>query len=937
MDLLPLLVVTPFVGALFPAILKSRLRIDPAITATVFAGFAFVCLVFLAPSAIHGETLISTWQWMPSIGLAVSFRLDGLGLLFAILILGIGLLVILYARYYLKREDATGRIYAFLLLFMGAMLGVVLSENLILLLIFWELTSLASFLLIGYWKHDTEARQGARLALFVTGGGGLALLAAVLLIGQMVGSYQLSDVLSAAAVIKRHSLYEPTLVLMLLAAFTKSAQFPFHFWLPHAMAAPTPVSAYLHSATMVKAGIFLLARLFPAFAGTQEWFILVGGAGVITLVMGAYHALFQHDLKGLLAYSTVSHLGLITLLLGLGTSLGAVAAVFHIMNHALFKASLFMAAGIIDHEAGTRDMRRLNGLFKYMPHTALLAMVAAGAMAGVPLLNGFLSKEMFFTEAVNLAWLGYTGWSLPVAAVVAGIGSVAYSARFVHDVFFNGEPVNLPKTPHEPPRWMKVPVELLVALCLGVGILPAQTIGPLLDVAAASVIQRGLPEFSLSLWHGFNLPFVMSLIALGGGVVVYAMREKIFAIHDRIFPPVSGKNAAEGLLLRTFALAAWLHVRIENGSLQRYVLALLIAVLVVGFAGIRGEPLAGSVPTQPAPAVVWILGAILVVGAVSTVWTHRTRLTAVVLVGIVGLVVSLLFVRLSAPDVAMTQLLVEFVSIVLVLLALFFLPARTPDESSPMRRLRDGAVAVVAGLGAAWLTYAMLTRPSSSISEFFTAQALPGGGGTNVVNVILVDFRGFDTLGEITVLGIAAVGIFAMLATASLRIPVRDMDGRAWSRDRHPVILAVVARPLLPIAILISVYLFLRGHNLPGGGFIAALVTATAVILQYLSDGSALAQSRLRLNFMRLVGAGVLIAAATGIGSWIFDYPFLTSAFGHFHLPIIGEFELATAMLFDLGVYIAVVGTVLLILAYLGRLNAPLDTVPNIRSPKVHR
>jgi multicomponent K+:H+ antiporter subunit A len=299
---------------------------------------------------------------------------------------------------------------------------------------------------------------------------------------------------------------------------------------------------------MVKAGIFLLARLFPALSGTDLWFTLVGGAGVITLLMGAYHALWQHDIKGLLAYSTISHLGLITLLFGLGPSLGAIAGVFHIMNHAVFKASLFMAAGIIDHETGSRDMRKINGLFKYMPYTAVLAIVAAAAMAGVPLLNGFISKEMFFQETVDLATLGFVGYGLPAAAVLAGIGSVAYSSRFIHDVFFNGEPIGLTRTPHEPPRWMKFPIEFLVVLMVAVGVAPAYTVGPILDVVAGSVLQRGLPEFNLSPWHGFNIAFMMSVVALVGGVVVYALRHRIFALHDRIFPAVSGRNVTEGLL-----------------------------------------------------------------------------------------------------------------------------------------------------------------------------------------------------------------------------------------------------------------------------------------------------------------------------------------------------------------------------------------------------
>jgi len=765
----------------------------------------------------------------------------------------------------------------------------------------------------------------------VTGGGGLALFAGVLLLGHMVGSFSLSDILQAGSVVKSHPLYKLTLVLILLGAFTKSAQFPFHFWLPHAMAAPTPVSAYLHSATMVKAGIFLLARLFPVLSGTDMWFTLVGGAGVITLVMGAYHALWQHDLKGLLAYSTISHLGLITLLFGLGTSLGAIAAVFHIMNHAVFKASLFMAAGIVDHETGTRDMRKINGLFKYMPYTAVLAIVSAAAMAGVPLLNGFISKEMFFQETVDLVKLGFVGYGLPAAAVLAGVGSVAYSSRFIHDVFFNGEPVGLTRTPHEPPRWMKFPMEFLVVLVVAVGVAPAYTVGPILDVVAGSVLQRGLPEFNLSPWHGFNAAFMMSVVALVGGVIVYALRDRIFALHDRIFPPISGRNLTEGLLHRIFRWAIRLNGLVENGSLQRYLFLLIASTLIVGVAAFRGESLFGSAPTQPLDLQTLAYGVFLIAGAVGTVLYHRSRFVSVVIVGVVGLMVSLLFVRFSGPDIAMTQLLVEFATVILILLALYFLPWTSPVESSAARRIRDASVAALAGTGVGALSYALLTRPLESISQFFITEAKPGGGGTNIVNVILVDFRGFDTLGEITVLAVAAVGIYVLLSNAKVDIPGVDMDGRPWAWDRHPVVLAVIARTMLPLALLVAVYLFLRGHNLPGGGFIAALVAATALILQYLSDGSAMAQTRTGWRYRMLLGSGILIAAGTGIGSLFLGYPFLTTSFTHVSLPIVGEFELATAMLFDLGVFVAVVATVVLILVCLGRLNAPLDTVPTIR------
>ncbi len=488
-----LVILTPFLGAALAAEVSRWGRLHAAWMAGAVTLIALAWLLPLASTPFAGQAVVQRFSWMPAAGLDLAFRLDGLGLLFALLILLIGLLIILYARYYLSPNDSMGRFYASLLLFMGSMLGVALSENIIQLLIFWELTSLSSFLLISYWQQRTEARNGARMALNVTGAGGLALLGGFLLLGEIAGSYDLSVILVSGDVIRAHPLYLPMLLLVLLGAFTKSAQFPFHFWLPSAMAAPTPVSAYLHSATMVKAGVFLLARLFPALSGTPEWAMLVGGVGLTTLLIGAFIALFQHDLKGLLAYSTISHLGLITLLFGIGTPLAAIAGVFHIINHATFKASLFMAAGIIDHETGSRDMRRINGLWKFMPHTAVLAMVASAAMAGVPLLNGFLSKEMFFAEAVGVTTQMRFGWLLPAAVTVAGIFAVAYSLRFIHDVFFNGEPINLPKTPHEPTRWMKVPVEILVALCLLVGIFPALTVEPILAVASVGVLQGPLP------------------------------------------------------------------------------------------------------------------------------------------------------------------------------------------------------------------------------------------------------------------------------------------------------------------------------------------------------------------------------------------------------------------------------------------------------------
>lgn len=916
-------VLMPFIGAPFAAGISKLGRLHSAWMAGAVALFAILLLIPGLMEVFAGQVLIQRLSWMPMVGLDLVFRLDGLGLLFALLILGIGLLIILYARYYLSAQDDMGRFYAYLLLFMGSMLGIVLSENIIQLLIFWELTSLSSFLLISYWQHRHESRSGARMALTITGAGGLALLGGCLLLGEITGSYELSVILASGESIRAHPLYLPMLILVLLGAFTKSAQFPFHFWLPNAMAAPTPVSAYLHSATMVKAGVFLLARLFPALSGTAEWFWLVSATGLATLLVGAYIALWKHDLKGLLAYSTISHLGLITLLFGIGTPMAAVAGVFHIINHAIFKASLFMAAGIIDHEAGTRDMRRLRGLWAYMPHTALLAIIAAAAMAGVPLLNGFLSKEMFFTETlhdIGQPW----GWLMPAGAILAGIFAVAYSLRFIHNVFFDGPPVDLPKTPHEPPRWMKIPVEILVALCLIVGMLPALTVAPILSIAVAGVLQTPPPEYDLAIWHGFNPALWMSVIALLGGVLVYFGFSAFLSLRSHAREWSGMKGVFQYLLESLFSVSRWFTHWLHIDSLQRMVcLLILFAVSLGGVTFLRGETaLTGGREQLPIDGVSLVIALIMVAATIGTVLLHKQRLISLIMIGTVGLGVALIFAKFSAPDLALTQLSVEVVTIVLMLLALYFLPQYTPAESKPLRRARDLLLAVLAGGGIASLVWAVLTRPYETIADYFLTHSLPGGGGQNVVNVILVDFRGYDTLGEITVMALAALGIYAMLENLQLKGPMHDSLKRPWDEDKHPLIMASLTRVLLPLSLLVAVFILLRGHNLPGGGFIAGLITAVAFITQYLANGTTWTQERLAINMHTVVAIGLLFAAVTGLASWLFGYPFLTSAFGHLEWPLVGEFELASAMAFDLGVYLVVVGATMLIIVNLGMVHS---------------
>jgi multicomponent K+:H+ antiporter subunit A len=942
------LILLPFIGSLLAAVLPANARNTESSLAGIIALACAIQVALCFPDIADGGILRQEIDWLPELGLNLVIRMDGFAWMFCMLVFGIGTLVVLYARYYMSAADPVPRFFAFFLAFMGAMGGVVLSGNLIQLAFFWELTSLFSFLLIGYWHHRKDARRGARMALTVTGTGGLAMLAGLLILGHIVGSYDLDHVLAATEQVRAHPLYIPTLLLILLGAFTKSAQFPFQFWLPHAMAAPTPVSAYLHSATMVKAGVFLLARLWPVLSGTEPWFWIVGGAGLATLLIGGYAAMFQHDLKGLLAYSTISHLGLITLLLGLNSPLAAVAAVFHIMNHATFKASLFMAAGIVDHESGTRDIRRLSGLRKMMPITATLAMVASAAMAGVPLLNGFLSKEMFFTETVFLNAEPTVRWLLSAAATIAGMFSVAYSLRFTIDVFFGPPATDLPHEPHEPPHWMRVPVELLVLICLVVGILPALSVGAYLNAAATPVVGGELPTFSLAIWHGFNTPFIMSLVALFGGVVLYRFLRHQRDIGRIDAPPliyrINGRRLFEGTMTLITQAGRAGRRTLGTRRLQWQMLWLVCASLLAGALPmwLHGLQLGhrGTLPLSPAFVVLWGLG---ILCALAAAWQAKYhRMASLTMLGGAGLATCITFLWFSAPDLALTQISVELVTTVLILLGLRWLPkrderlrpsARVRARGTRRRRVRDLLLAVAAGGGVAWLAFAMMSRDfPESTSTFFLERALSEGGGTNVVNVMLVDFRGFDTFGEIVVLGIVALTIYALLrrfrpARETMDLPEQqrflpadlqtDLLNPRYATDTavgYLMVPAVLVRLLLPFAAVVSAYIFMRGHNEPGGGFVSGLVLSVALILQYIISGAEWVEAHLPLFPRRWIASGLLFALATGTGSLLLGYPFMTTHTAHFTLPWIGEIHIASAMFFDIGVFSLVVGSTMLIL-----------------------
>jgi len=924
--LLLLLPVLPLLGAVLAPVAARRHSHGPALVAGLATGSALALALLLAPGAADGQALGISVPWIPSLGLTLSLRLDGLSLTFALLVLGIGLLVSLYARWYLPADAPRGRFHALMLAFQAAMLGLVLAGDLLWLVLCWELTGLLSFLLIAFEPTQRSARRGAGIALLVTAAGGLALLAGVLLLGQVVGSTDIATLLAAGERIRAHPLHGVILGLILAGVFTKSAQFPVHAWLPAAMAAPTPVSAYLHSATLVKAGVFLLARLWPVFSAGELWLPLVGGVGLLTFVLGAYVALFKHDLKGLLAYSTISHLGLIVFLLGLGTPLAAAAGLFHALNHAVFKASLFMAAGIIDHATGTRDMRRLRGLFACLPITGSLALVAAGAMAGVPLLNGFLSKEMFFAEALDpplaAAWpVGLKALLhllLPAAALLGGVFSVAYSLRFGHDVFFNGPAPAQRCPPHEPSWWMRLPIAALVAVCVLVGVFPQQTVGPLLATASAGMLGR-VPELHLSPWQGVTPALFMSAAALALGALVYALRKPLFRWHDQRFPRLRAARLYARLGATLVSRAHRLVAQLGPATLPSSAAWLFATALVAGAAGwwtSTPAPLARAHWQAPLAVDVPSLAAalILAVGVGAMAWRPQRRLGAVLWAGAVGLVVSLSFAHFSAPDLALTQIAVEVITTLLLLAVVVLLPAARAGVDAGISRAAAAAapgpllrisIAAAAGLGTGTLAAVVLLRPDRGFTDWLLARAESAAHAGNAVNAILVDLRALDTLGEISVLAMAGLGVHLLLRPGRGSGVRTGADAEAAGT---PLLLRMLSLLVLPAALLLCVHLLLRGHQAPGGGFVAGLVIATALVLEQLAWGVPAAP---RPRPVTLIGAGLVLAWSVALLPLMLGEALLTRLDWEARLPLLGDVAVASTLLFDTAVLLVVAGTLL--------------------------
>lgn len=724
----------------------------------IFPSILFAYFLRSVEVIAGGDALRVYYPWVASLGINLSFYLDGLSLLFGLLITGIGALVLVYTGGYLKDHPHLGRFYGFLLMFMASMLGVVLADNTICLFLFWELTSVSSFLLIGF-EHEKETSRAAALqALLVTSLGGLALLGGFLLLDQAGGSRELSLLLSRGDAIRSHSLYVPIVLLVVVGAFTKSAQFPFHFWLPAAMEAPTPVSAYLHSATMVKAGVYLLARMTPALADTSLWTGALTGFGAVTMLFAAVLAFRQSDLKLILAYSTISALGIMVMLLGVGTPLALQAMIVFLFGHALYKGALFMLAGAIDHETGTRDVNRLSGLRSAMPASAAAALLAAMSMAAVPMLFGFYGKELFYealaTEPTQVLLIAsvITSMIFVAVAILAGIKP------------FIGEKVSTPKHAHEAPITLLFGPVILAGTSLILGVLPSVIDTSVLLPPIRAVLRKPI-SLELALWHGINPIFLLSMATLASGAALFAFRDRLLSLSRPLASLRDwGPKHGYSLALAGLNATAKAQTRLLQSGYLRYYLLIVIATATVlsGYKLLQhiesdtlGRPMDFSF-YEAALAMLILLAAFMATQA-------RSRLAAIAALGVVGFSVALVFVLFSAPDLAMTQFSIETLTVIVFVLALYHLP-RFGNLSSAWTRARDASVALTAG---ALITLMALTATGvqlhPKISTYFTENSVPLAHGHNIVNVILVDFRGLDTLGEITVLAIAAVGVYGLL------------------------------------------------------------------------------------------------------------------------------------------------------------------------------
>ncbi|MGK5447937.1 Na+/H+ antiporter subunit A [Streptomyces radiopugnans] len=905
----------------------------------------------LAPSVLDGDTPVEHFGWAPSLGLEVALRLDALSLLMTGVISGVGAAVLVYGARY--TSEGHGRESALLLAFAGVMLGLVTADNLLVLYVFWELTTVVSFLLIAGRGRTREHREAAQQALVVTTGGGLVMLLGFVMLGEAAGTYRISELVADPP----DGGYVPAaLVLVLVGVFTKSAQFPLHGWLPAAMVAPTTVSAYLHAAAMVKAGVYLTARLAPGFADTEPWRPLVLTVGLLSLVVGAWRALWESDLKRVLAYGTISELGLLIALFGYGTRNSALAGEVMLLAHATFKASLFLITGLVEHHTGTREIGRLSGLGRRRPVLLTLAALAAASMAGLPPLAGYLGHEAYLDTFWNAARHGPgAGEEWVLAALVAGSALTAtYAVRYLWGAFAS-RPGTEP-TPQEDPGdralGMAVPIAALVAATLGLGVWYTGT--EALTEPYAALLPSPQEPYHLALWHGLSPALLLSTAALAAGLLLYRLRPALSAVRDRSprAPDAQGsyRQAVRGLDRAALGVTR----RTQVGSLPVYLTVLLATVLVVPGTALllRDTPLAA--PPLWASAVQVPLGVVVLIAAV-TLARVRRRLSAALLAGAVGYGVAGLFLVQGAPDLALTQLLVETLTLVIIVLVLRGLPAHLGPRRARRhtRRLRLALPVAVGTFVALLAVAASAARRDPAVSDYYI-EHVEEAGAHNVVNAIIVDFRALDTLGEIAVLLVTAIGVGALiLLPAGRRGAAAPVRSRPPAADRYPstarwgvpqdrwlpeaeempahdrlILLEVVTRLLFPSILVLSAYLLYSGHLRPGGGFAGGLVAGQAFTLRYLVGGRTGTVFAGRVDPRVVAGAGLALAATAGLAPIAFGGEPLSTALLSATLPVFGHLELSTSVVFDTGVYLLVVGVCLKLLAAVGPAQAPVEEAP---------
>jgi multicomponent K+:H+ antiporter subunit A len=945
--LIPLLLagVSPLLAFIYARRPPSPRRM--AWSLAIFPAAAFAALVWLAAQIPNGKALSAQFQWMPSLGLSLSLYYDGLSALFALLVTGIGALVVIYTGYYFEKDSSCWRFQAYLLAFIAAMLGLVIAGDLITLFIFWEATSLTSFLLIAYKYKDEEARKGAFKALFITAGGGIAMLAGFVFVGEVAGGMDYAAILSSGEAL-RSPFYPVLLGLIAFGAFTKSAQAPAHIWLPQAMSAPTPASAYLHSATMVKAGIYLLARLNPALGFTDLWFYLLTSVGLITMLTGAYLGLKQNDLKALLAYSTISQLGVMVALIGQDTEIAFKALVISITAHALYKSALFMTAGIVDHKTGTRDLRRLGGLRQAMPFTTAIAFVAGLSMAGLPPLFGFLAKETLLATAVHPSLPPLIGAIFPWATVVAGAFLLVQAGLFVYHTFM-GKPADPahPAHGHDPAIGMWLMPAIPATISLALGLLPEPRFLAAFLASAAGASYGDKVKVSLTLWTGITVPLLLSIIAVSIGFGLFYVRSRIRATLEAFLPVFSFNALYDGVIRGIDGLADWT-TQLQNGRLRKYLVYMLAALggLILALNAfpldfLRAQPLASLRTFRWTELLRVFTLTLAMLSSLITVFIRRD-LSAVLALGVSGLAVAVWFALEPAPDVALVQIIVDLLATVILVLSLARLPRAQREKAreftyrqSRPGLLRDALIALASGLIVATLAYvSLVTRPHvSQVSPYYAENAKPLTGAKDIVGAILVDFRGFDTLFEIVVFACAGLGIHTLLHYAARKAGDREeAEPAPLAAGQHPVtgvgglptspLLHLLAYALMPLALLLAAIQLMYGHDQPGDGFTAGVFVSLAVGFWYVVFGYQATKRQLPwLRSGYLIAAGLLLGLANGLLSALYRSAFMAPLdYGKLlHLPLPQGFNLSNSFIFEVSICLTVLGSATYILDNLGR------------------